>query len=589
MNNKSILPIITVLLVVILLGIVSAAQAHDFSVRTSYSDSYGTGIAIHEINSGYLFPETVPELNKNQDHNIIYFIDNEIGIQDWATITLKLNNIVLEEYLESVISYTSGTFPLNISQLECDSTNFISLEVQPSNGGDLNVYDNFAQRSFRVSCEDVLRAATVTCGNAIVDSGEECDTGDFLQGCNPLYGESCEYCAENCQLLELRGSYCGDGIKDTGEELCDDGNNISGDGCSSDCKREYQSSNVGGDSGIGVDIITEDFIPQVWQCGGRVMIDDFVEPGRPIGECEVFYDVPRASVQSSQCFNNQVLFERINNYAFEGEKIMWRVLVMDKNGIEKISDVYGTLDGAIEVNCDFIEVATHVDDDCNARILEEELTGLDLSQVAAYYQCALTVETPYSMHGEYVLNVEAEDLDGVIGEMDEEEFWFFNPELSLDIRGDLVFEEVRPGTSSYSDSIILTNDAERGSGVLLDMFISGTDFYDSSSSGAMCGTTNQLKLKNFAYYTTNGAYSSRDDGRADFEGYIPIKYGIGFNDPNPFYNNHEILQVQPQWPYYAANILAPGADLAMTFRLNLPEPCNGDFDAGQIFFWGEAI
>ena len=29
--------------------------------------------------------------------------------------------------------------------------------------------------------------------------------------------------------------------------------------------------------------------------------------------------------------------------------------------------------------------------------------------------------------------------------------------------------------------------------------------------------------------------------------------------------------------------------MALTFRLDLPEPCNGDFDTGSIYFWGEAI
>ncbi len=326
-------------------------------------------------------------------------------------------------------------------------------------------------------------------------------------------------------------------------------------------------------SGVGVDIITEDFVPQVWQCSDRVVLDDATEPGRI-------------------SMDGDVLVERINNYAFEGEQIQWRVLVMDKNGIEKIKDVYGTLDGAIEVNCDYEGPATEIEESCNARILEEELINQDrdFSEVAAYYTCTLTVETPFSMYGEYVLTVEAEDLDGMIGVMDESEYWFLNPEISLGIDGGLVFEDVRPGTSSYSDMVLITNEADQGSGVLLDMFISGTDFFDSSSSGAMCGTTNSLLLENFDYYVVNGAYSSRDDGRSDDEGYLPINYGIGFNDPNPFYDTHEILQVQQQaGGYYLANILAPGADLAMTFRLNLPEPCNGDFDTGQIYFWGEAI
>jgi len=331
-------------------------------------------------------------------------------------------------------------------------------------------------------------------------------------------------------------------------------------------------------SGLGVDIITEDFAPRVWMCDSRTVFDDATEPGRMSGD-------------------GQKLWERMNNYAFEGEQIQWEVLVMDKNGFEKISDVYGTVGTSqgegndIEVNCQFDRLATKVDADCNARILEEDLTGDNLREVAAYYTCTLTVETPESMYGEYWITVEAEDLDGVLGTMDENEYWFLNPTIALAIDGELVFDDgVRPGTSSYSDTILVENDADAGSGVRLDMFISGTDFYDSSSSGAMCPNTNQLSLDAFSYYVTKGAYSSSDDLRSDVEGYLPIEYGIGFNDPTPFYNSHEILQTFPMnGPYYQSNILSPGAEFALTFRLNLPEPCNGDFDTGSIYFWGEAI
>ena len=81
------------------------------------------------------------------------------------------------------------------------------------------------------------------------------------------------------------------------------------------------------------------------------------------------------------------------------------------------------------------------------------------------------------------------------------------------------------------------------------------------------------------------------DRDTDAEGYLNIDYGIGFNDPNKFYNNMEILQAGPILgaTYYGANLLAPGAEMAITFRLSLPEPCNGDFDSGKIYFWGEAI
>lgn len=337
---------------------------------------------------------------------------------------------------------------------------------------------------------------------------------------------------------------------------------------------------------ITPDINTEDFAPHVWMCDNRVVKDDGVEYGR-ISE------------------DGDELVERINNYAFEGEQIRWKVLVMDKNGIEKVRDVYATVGDSqgegnpIEVNCQRTGWRPErIPDSCNARILEEELHEFDRDTMD-FYECTLTVETPESMYGEFWITVEAEDNDGLLGTMDENEYWFLNPVVALSLDGEMTFENVRPGTDSYSETLLIGNDADAGSGVLLDMFITGTDFYDSSSSGAMCPTTNQLRLEAFRYFVTNGAYSTSDDLEidtagsvsrdSDAEGYVNIEYGHGFNDPSPFYDNAEILQFPHVGPYYPGNILAPGAEMAITFKLSLPEPCNGDFDTGAIFFWGEAI
>ncbi len=334
-------------------------------------------------------------------------------------------------------------------------------------------------------------------------------------------------------------------------------------------------------TGVGIDLTTEDFEPLVWLCDGRVVYDDATEPGRMTGD-------------------GDTLYERMNNYAFEGEQIYWEVLVMDKNGVEKIQDVFATIGDVqgigndIEVNCQR-STKHYMDSSCNAKILEEDVEwNPDLME---YYDCTFTVETPLSMYGEYWITVEAMDLDGLSGVMAENEYWFLNPVIALSIDGVLVFDDVRPGTSSYSETLLIGNEADIGSGVRLDMFISGTDFYDSMSSGAMCPTTNQLSLDAFSYFATHGAYSTQMDGRNDAEGYVPIGYGIGFNDPNPFYgtvpldvDGYEIMQAGPtNGPYWQSNILSPGAEMALTFRLDLPEPCNGDFDSGQIYFWGEAI
>jgi len=327
-------------------------------------------------------------------------------------------------------------------------------------------------------------------------------------------------------------------------------------------------------TGVGINLTTEEFKPLIWMCDHRVLLDDNVEPGRITN-------------------GGEFLVERANNYAFTGEQIQWRVLVMDKNGVEKIKDVYvavgeqGSKD-YIEANC--VLEANHtgqeeIDESCNARIDEEELTTFDPTTMA-YYVCTFTVEE--GMHGEYWVHAVVEDLDDQIDVVDEDEFWFFNPTIEVKVSGSIDFGEVRPGTVAYSPTIRIENGAEEGSGVMLDMFISGTDFYDPAHSGAKCPDSNVLELKNFAYYAVNGAYSTLDDPRADAEGYVGINYGDHFD--STFYNNNEILQVQQVGgTYYAANVLAPGAEMSLTFRLSLPEPCNGDFTDGEIYFWGEAI
>jgi len=96
------------------------------------------------------------------------------------------------------------------------------------------------------------------CGDGILDPGEECDDGNAVNedGCSAAcqleqcgdgilqagLGEQCDDgntenvddCRNDCTL-----PYCGDGILDMGQgEQCDDGNNVDGDGCSANCVAE---------------------------------------------------------------------------------------------------------------------------------------------------------------------------------------------------------------------------------------------------------------------------------------------------------------------------------------------------------------
>lgn len=135
-------------------------------------------------------------------------------------------------------------------------------------------------------------------------------------------------------------------------------------------------------TGIGVDIETEKFKPLIWMCDNRIVLDDNVEPGR-ISE------------------GGDFLVERVENYAFEGEQIHWEVLVMDKNGIEKIKDVFMTAGSSqgpgndIEANCKLHHVLVPgepIGQSCRARIGEEWITQAS-ENTMAYYDCTLTVES----------------------------------------------------------------------------------------------------------------------------------------------------------------------------------------------------
>jgi cysteine-rich repeat protein len=68
-----------------------------------------------------------------------------------------------------------------------------------------------------------------SCGNGTLNPGEICDDG------NQLDGDGCDL---NCTLTA-----CGNGIVTAGEQ-CDDGNTVSGDGCSATCQREGVCGNA---------------------------------------------------------------------------------------------------------------------------------------------------------------------------------------------------------------------------------------------------------------------------------------------------------------------------------------------------------
>jgi hypothetical protein len=157
-----------------------------------------------------------------------------------------------------------------------------------------------------------------------------------------------------------------------------------------------------------------------------------------------------------------------------------------------------------------------------------------------------------------------------------------------------------PGKTVYSNNITIKNNADDGGGVILDMFISGTDFH-SSSIFSYCPEQQTLSLNRFRYYAENGVYNTSDTNLSNQEGFRPINYGGGFNNPNLFYNSYEIIPkdtYMPNYegvleynngPYYHANELEPDQEIKVKFKLDIPAECHGTFEQGNIYFWGEAI
>ena len=116
------------------------------------------------------------------------------------------------------------------------------------------------------SCTDTCGIRAPLCGDGFLTAPEQCDDGNLADGdgctasCMPeVCGdgivnnggtESCEppgtaVCSVNCIA---RSPLCGDGFL-TAPEQCDDGNLVSGDGCTLACVREYCGDGVVNDDG----------------------------------------------------------------------------------------------------------------------------------------------------------------------------------------------------------------------------------------------------------------------------------------------------------------------------------------------------
>jgi len=125
--------------------------------------------------------------------------------------------------------------------------------------------------------------------------------------------------------------------------------------------------------------------------------------------------------------------------ALFGENIQYRLLVLDKNGLNKLQNFFGYLINPINssdkiyFNCSIDDVYNQknfIDPLCNASIVEQKVTVFDGS-VMRYYTCDLNVKDSSLMKGLYSSYFESNDLSGCIGPgtYTDNKNWSINPTI----------------------------------------------------------------------------------------------------------------------------------------------------------------
>lgn len=331
-------------------------------------------------------------------------------------------------------------------------------------------------------------------------------------------------------------------------------------------------------TGIGIGWEEQKFAPLVFlnMDGGRTLFND------PYG-----------------MYANGDITTRANNYAFTGEQIVWEVLVWDKNGKQKITDVYsgwidqtnGPMPPEMESNClEGTQLSPESDlsdagyPNVRAPGEEQDVETFDPNTMVIY-ECALTIEQ--TCHGQKWMGVAVIDLDGLDGDMQEAESWFCNPVLDLTVSGSLSFGLLGPGMKA-AKTVSVQNSAEAGSGANLVLSVSATDFYDNTHSGAACPTSNVLNHQGDQTNFETGLWYTAEQG-VNQRG--PKRMPTGTDDitlSDPIFSTSTQAN---QWRKWANPLvpMSPGSEASMTFHLGLPIPCNGQFTTGSIYLYGLAI
>lgn len=265
-----------------------------------------------------------------------------------------------------------------------------------------------------------------------------------------------------------------------------------------------------------------------------------------------------------------VELNRNEYYIFENEKLFYKILVIDLNGVDNIKEVYTTygsspiIGNQIGANC--VKLNDNLSlNECDLNGFENEIGEYD-PNIMEYYNCTLPIQNRQSIYGQYYISIEAKDIDESPGILNKYDYKFFNPSLAISIDGDITIINLKPGHTEYSDTILVANEADDSSRVPVYLYISGTSLTDSVMNEHF-DCPGGLNPSDISYFAVNGAWSTQNDPGADNEGYVPLNY------------NSQMVIFNPDW-----NILYPGAEMTITFKITAPINCIGYFDQGNVIF-----
>jgi cysteine-rich repeat protein len=125
-----------------------------------------------------------------------------------------------------VVTYSTASGGVTVEASRVDEGRYeAAIACDPGLGSLTVVVTDQAGNSHRQEFTPAFSCRVERCGDGVVDFAEQCDDGNDV---------SCDGCSASCQIDGI----CGNGVLETGCEQCDDGNTGSCDGCSATCALE---------------------------------------------------------------------------------------------------------------------------------------------------------------------------------------------------------------------------------------------------------------------------------------------------------------------------------------------------------------